>query len=204
MGMSLIYRNRTLYELAMLALYGRYYSARYEAIADLIPRGADVLDLCCGPATLYHRYLKQKNVTYRGLDINHHFVTDLVRRGISAEQWDLRDDRPLPRAGYVIMQASLYHFLPDAERVLERMLVAAGNQVIVAEPIKNLSSSKVPLVAYLSQRLTDSGAGAQANRFVEQTLDELAQLHGDLIHRSFLVPGGREKVYVFEKVACVV
>ena len=33
----------------MLALYGRHYGARYRAVADLIPDGSSVLDLCCGP-----------------------------------------------------------------------------------------------------------------------------------------------------------
>jgi len=35
MGVSLIYRSRTAYELAMLALYRSHYAERYEAIATL-------------------------------------------------------------------------------------------------------------------------------------------------------------------------
>jgi hypothetical protein len=204
MGVSLIYRNRIAYELVMLALYGRYYADRYEAIADLIPSGAEVLELCCGPGVLYDRYLRNKNVRYRGLDIGKKFVSDLARRGVAADQWDLRTDRALPHAEYVIMQASLYHFLPNAAPVLDRMLEAAEKEVILAEPIKNLATSSVPMIARLSSMLTDPGGGSSANRFVEGTLDALAARYSSLLRQSFLAPGGREKIYVFNKVAVAV
>jgi len=199
MGVSLIYRSRTAYELAMLALYRSHYVARYEAIANLIPSGADVLELCCGPGTLYSHYLKQKSVRYRGLDISKKFVSDLIQQCIVAEQWDLRSDRPLPGAAYVIMQGSLCQFLPNAAAVLGRMLEAARKEVILAEPIRNLASSRVPIIAYLSRKLTNPGTGAPANRFVEKTLDELVGRYENLLRQSFLIPGGREKIYVFDK-----
>jgi len=188
----------------MLALYRRYYSARYEAVADLIPSGAEVMELCCGPGILYDRFLRHKNVQYRGLDISKDFISDLIQRGVTAEQWDLHSDRPLPRAAYVVMQGSLYHFLPNAAPVLDRMLEAADKEVIIAEPIKNLSSSKIPMIARLSRKLTELRGGSSAGRFVEKTLDELAGRYGSLLRHSFLAPGGREKIYVFDKVAAAV
>jgi SAM-dependent methyltransferase len=201
MGVSLIYRSRIAYELVMLALYRSHYADRYEVMANLIPRGAEVLELCCGPGILYDRYLRNKNVRYRGLDSSKNFVSDLVRRGITAEHWDLRSSRPLPQAEYVVMQASLYHFLPNAAAVVDRMLRAAEKEVIIAEPIRNLVSSRVPIIARLSRNLTDAGAGPSASRFVEATLDQLAERYSGLVRQSFLAPGGREKIYVFEKVA---
>ena len=204
MGVSLIYRSRIAYEFAMLALYRRHYAGRYEAIAELIPRGAEVLELCCGPGILYDCYLRHKNVRYRGLDISENFVNDLRRRGVAAERWDLRGDRPLPRAEYLIMQASLYHFLPNASTILDRMLEAAGKEAIIAEPIRNLSSTKIPMIARLSRQLTDPGVGSSTNRFVEKTLDDLAEHYRSLLRESFLAPGGREKIYIFNKVAAAV
>src|SRR5258705_7630934 len=114
MATSLIYRNASVYELAMLLLYGRHYPSRYRAIADLIPAGSSVLDLCCGPALLHRRYLKHKSVQYTGLDINKVFIDRLNRQGGCGRICDLRSEEPLPSADYVIMQASLYHFLPGA------------------------------------------------------------------------------------------
>ena len=52
---SLIYRSATGYELLMRALYGRHYADRMRAVADEVPAGSSVLELCCGPATLYRR-----------------------------------------------------------------------------------------------------------------------------------------------------
>src|SRR5205085_806948 len=111
------------YELLMRALYGRHYSARMGAVADEVPPGSSVLELCCGPATLYRRFLRERAGSYVGVDVNAGFIAALRRRGIDALQLDLAArDGQLPSADVVIMQASLYHFLPRAERIVDRML----------------------------------------------------------------------------------
>jgi hypothetical protein len=110
---SLVYRSPFVYELVMRALYGRHYAARYRAVADLIPAGSSALDLCCGPGFLYERYLRPKGVSYTGLDLNPRFVDRVCRVGGRGLVWDLGEDQPLPPADSVVMQASLYQFLPD-------------------------------------------------------------------------------------------
>jgi len=87
---SLIYRSAHGYELLMRALYGRHYGARMQAVADQVPPGAGVLELCCGPGTLYERHLKQRAKSYIGLDVNARFVEALQARGVDARQRDLR------------------------------------------------------------------------------------------------------------------
>jgi SAM-dependent methyltransferase len=193
---SLIYRNSLLYEAVMALLYGRHYFARYRALAGLLPPQARVLDLACGPATLYYRYLRHRGVHYTGLDLNARFIRQLVRRGGHGEVWDLRSDRPLPAADYVIMQASLYHFLPDPALVVERMLAAASHQVIIAEPVRNLANSKLGFLAALARRLTNPGSGRPAERFTEATLDVFMARWARQVQDAFLIPGGREKIYV--------
>lgn len=193
---SLVYRNAVLYESAMLALYGRHYFARYRAIADLIPEHVSVLDVCCGPAHLYHRYLKRKGVQYCGLDINQRFIDRLRNHGGSGEIWDVASERELPLNDYVLMHASLYHFLTGPVSVIDRMLRGARRQVIIAEPIRNLADRNVPLLSRLARRHTDPGSGRQPNRFTEKTLDALFAPYRGRVARSFLIPGGREKVYV--------
>src|SRR6266513_1746540 len=143
----------------MRVLYGRYYASRYQKIAALIPDGATVLDLCCGPAQLYRQYLRSKKVEYRGLDINPRFIKQLQSENMEGQVWDLRENNQLPPADYVLMQASLYHFLPDTQPIIDRMLEAARRQVIIAEPIRNLSSSSVALVRRIARHLTKVGDG---------------------------------------------
>ena len=193
MSKSLIYRSARAYDFSMRVLYGRHYESRYQTIADLIPPRASVLDLCCGPGLLYSRYLRHTCRDYLGLDINPKFVDRVVALGGRGTVWDLQKNRALPPADYVIMQASLYHFLPDASPVIDRMLEAAGNQVIIAEPIRNLTTTKF---AWLARSLTDPGTGSHLHRFTESSLDAFLGAYGRQLTQSFLIAGGREKVYV--------
>jgi SAM-dependent methyltransferase len=197
--MQLIYKSSALYEIINWLLYGRHHRTRYRVIADLIPAGATVVDLCCGPATLYHRFLRKKNVRYTGLDVSPSFIDALNKRGGHGIVWDLRSDKPLPRADYVIIQGALYFFLPDPSSLIERMLAAANKEVIIAEAIRNLSSSAVPGISMMAKRLAGAAEGSEAVRFGEETLDQLFADHAPELKRSFKIPGGRDKVYVLRK-----
>ena len=181
----------------MRVLYGRHYADRMRAVAEQVPAGASVVELCCGPATLYRRYLRDRAGSYTGIDVNERFVAKLRRAGLDARSIDLGDgSQPLPEADVAIIQASLYHFLPDASRLLDRMLAAARELVIVSEPVRNLASSAVPLIGTLGRRAADPGVGGHGDRFTEATLDQLMRPYGDRVRSVFLIPGGREKVYV--------
>lgn len=198
MRTSVVYRSAVGYELLMRVLYGRHYGDRMRAVAEQVPDGASVLELCCGPGTLYMRYLRGRTSGYIGIDVNPRFVEQLTRRGVDARRLDLASSAgdPLPPADVAILQASLYHFLPAPERIVDRMLAAARDRVIVSEPIRNLASSQKPLVGRIGRRAADPGTGGHAQRFTEETLEDLMARYRERIQRSFLIPGGRERVYV--------
>jgi SAM-dependent methyltransferase len=195
---SLVYRSAGGYELLMRALYGRHYEDRMRFVAERVPPGASVLELCCGPGTLYLRHLSERVSRYVGLDVNERFVARLRRRGVDARLLDLSGDVRLPDADVAIIQASLYHFFPDPAPVIERMLAAAHDRVIVSEPIRNLASSPLPLVGSIGRRAADPGVGGHAHRFTEATLDELLERFRPLVLEALPIPGGREKVYVLD------
>jgi SAM-dependent methyltransferase len=197
--MELIYKSSALYDLVNWLLYGRHHHARYRVVADLIPAGSSVVDLCCGTATLYHRFLRDKHVRYTGLDMSESFVDALNRRGGHGVLWDLRSDKPLPPADYIVIQGALYFFLPNPNPLIERMLAAANKEVIIAEAIRNLSDSALPVVSSLSKRLAGSAQGSESARFTEETLDQLFAGYPPESKRSFKIPGGRDKVYVLNK-----
>jgi len=198
MATSIIYRSASAYELAMLLLYGRHYASRYRAIAELIPPGSSALDLCCGPAHLYHHYLQSKRVQYTGLDVNANFIARLNRRGGCGKVWDLRSEEALPSADYVIMQASLYHFLPDPSPVVDRMLQAARKRVIIAEPIRNLATSDSRLFSLLGRLFTNPGVGEHSLRFTEASLAHFFSGYGSRVAESSTIAGGREHLYVLD------
>jgi trans-aconitate methyltransferase len=194
---SLVYRSAAGYELLMRALYGRHYAARMRAVADQVPDGASVLELCCGPATMYLRHLRGRTSAYVGIDVNERFVARLRRRGVDARRLDLAaGSEPLPEADVVILQASLYHFLPHADRILDRMLAAARDRVIVSEPVRNLASSRVALIARVGRGAADPGVGGHGQRFTAESFAALMERYRERMTCSFPIPGGREQVYV--------
>jgi SAM-dependent methyltransferase len=195
MARSPIYRNAVLYELAMRLLYRSGYRRRQEAIAELVPFGVSVLEVCSGPGRLYLDYLRDKGITYVGLDLSEAFVRYLRTRGGRALVWDVRSATPLPPADWVVMQASLYQFLPDARPVVDRMLEAARQHVVIAEPVHNLAAGGGP-AGWLAAKATDPGTGPQSHRFDEASLAELFAPYEPRIERSFSLPGGREKAYL--------
>ena len=182
----------------MLLLYGRYYSTRYRMLADLIEPQTSIVDLCCGPGILYERYLRSKGVSYTGIDINERFIQRLNRIGTRGLLCDLREATTLPEADYVVIQASLYHFLPQPNRLVDQMLSAARKNVIVAEPIHNVATQRIPVLTSLAKTLTDPGSGLQEERFTEESLDEFFSHYRAEVVKSFVIPGGREKVYVLK------
>jgi SAM-dependent methyltransferase len=196
---SLVYRSARAYELLMRALYGRHYDDRLRAVAEQVPHGSEVLELCCGPGTLYLRHLRGRVRSYVGMDVNDRFVQALRARGVDARVLDLRAAvEPLPPADAVLMQASLYHFLPDAAPIVDRMLRAARERVVISEPVRNLTSSELPVLARLGASAADPGVGGHAQRFTAASLAELMQQFRPRQLAAFPIPGGREMVYVLD------
>jgi len=195
---SIIYRFSWLYKAVMFLLYRDGYRERSQALAALIPEGASVVDLCCGPATLYFDHLQSRRVSYTGLDINTGFVESASARGAKTMVWDISGNTPLPKADYLIMQASLYHFLPDPHPVVDRMLEAAKKNVLLTEPVRNVADSSNPAWAWLARKLTNPGTGDQPRRFNAQLLDEFLAPYraaGRLVD-TYPIAGGRERLCV--------
>jgi SAM-dependent methyltransferase len=199
---SLVYRSAWGYGLAMRVLYGRYYAARDAAVAAHVPDGTSVLELCCGPARLYERELRGRVGSYVALDASERFVARLRRRGVDARRADVATAE-LPVADVVVMQASLYHFLPSAEAMVQRMRAAARGSVIIAEPVRNLASSRLGLVARLGAGAAATAEGAQAQRFDADSLAAL--LRGPALAGAVTfhapIAGGREHLYVLRGTA---
>jgi hypothetical protein len=179
----------------MRLIYGGGFAARYRAISDLVPDGADVFEACAGDAYLYQHYLGPRGIRYRGGEFNAGFIAHARSRGIAMERFDLRQDE-VPRADIVILHASLYQFMPDHVQVVGRLLAAARQTLIISEPVRNLSSSRWALVRWIAKRSADPGSGHKAQRFDEASLDAFFAAHyADRVQHQALIAGGREKIY---------
>jgi hypothetical protein len=198
---SLIYSHPAVYQLLMRVIYGGGFAARYQALSDLIPDGADVFEACAGDAYLYQHHLKARGIQYRAGEYNEGFIAHARARGIPMERFDLRSD-PVPVADIVVLHASLYQFMPEHAAIVGRLLGAARRTLIVSEPVRNLSSSPNPLIRWLAQRSADPGSGHKQQRFDEASLDAFfAEHYAGAIEQSALIPGGREKIYCLRGMA---
>ena len=197
---KLIYRSPKLYSTAMRVLYGSEFRERSRIVADLIDPRSSVVDLCCGPGYLYRDFLREKQVSYTGIDASEEFVAAVRAHGAIGIRADLHDiEAPLPAADFVVMQASLYHFLPSPEFLIERMLNAARLQVIISEPIRNLSTSNSPIIRTIAFAISGGPSKGSQRRFNEETLDALFERYRDHIQRALYTPSKREKIFVLSK-----
>ena len=171
---SPIYRDPRLYRAVLRTLYGDALAARERIVARLVRPGSVVADVACGDAGIRRRL---RGVRYVGLDVSPTFVRALQRSGVEAIQSDAsRGDLPIV-ADYVLLLGSLYQFLPDADRILDRLARSARTAVVVAEPFRNLAQSANPVVAALARRATDPGVDAATARFDEASLRALFVRH---------------------------
>ena len=193
---SPIYWSATGYDLVMRALYGQSYARLYADVAALIPEGASVTDVCCGTARLYRDFLRHRGCRYIGLDHNPILVRAVRRAGVDARVFDVRRDQA-PRADYVVMCSSLYHFFESRNETLATLLNAAGEAVIVSEPVRNLTSHPFPPIKLVATWLTNPGRGTAEARFNPQTFRAFAGDNGasGYFHES----SDRQAIAVFRR-----
>lgn len=194
---SPIYNFPFLYHMVMRLLHGAHFESRYRIVTELVPEGSSVVELCAGDAYLYTRHLKAKRVDYLGLDNSPAFVRSAIRRGIPFRAFDVYTD-VVPPADVVIMQASLCQFSEIAEMLVNRMLNAARQTVLIAEPIRNLTTSSNPLLATVSRWLTKPHGARQDHsfRFDERSLAAFFQRFPSY-ERALFDEGHREMIGVF-------
>ena len=73
--------------------------------------------------------------------------------------------------------------------------------MIVAEPVRNLASSRLGVVARLGARGAATQRGAQAQRFDAASLQALMAGFGTAVVFQGPIPGGRGHVYVLSGTA---
>jgi SAM-dependent methyltransferase len=193
---SPIYWSATGYDLVMRALYGRSYARLYADVAALIPDGASVTDVCCGSGRLYREFLRGRGCRYVGLDYNPILVRAVQRAGGDARVFDIRREQP-PRADFVVMCSSLYHFFSERNEVLGTLLDAADKAVILSEPVRNLTSHPFPPIKFAATLLTNPGAGSFESRFNPETFRNFARDNGasDYFHEA----SDRQAIAVFRR-----
>jgi len=189
-----VYWHPLIYRAAMKAVYGGCFEKRYALIAAEIPDGAQVDDFCCGDASLYFDYLRRRSIRYRGFDLNPVFVRWLRRRGVEACVFDLETD-PVPSGQILVLQASLYQFIPGQRKILDKLFSSGHERIIIAEPVSNLSQSHSRLLRGLARLATATDKGARPDRFEREQLLDLFRQYSV----SRVIDADRELIGIFER-----
>ncbi len=194
---SPVYWHPAIYHRLMKILYGNYFEARYKSIADLIPDYATVTEVCAGDAYLFKNYLKIKNVKYTGLDINSSFVKHGQKNNIQIFEFDLLKDE-VPVSDYIIIQASLYQFIPEHEFIVRKLLASTKKTLLIVEPIRNLALSSNRVVAFIAKYSANPGENHKIHRFNRETLMAFFRQFEEF-ESTKEIEGGRELIGIFRK-----
>jgi hypothetical protein len=179
----------------MRLLRGRDLESRYWSVADLIPTGASVVELCCGCGYLYEKFLRGRVSGYLGIDLLPSMLARLQRRGVPVRCANVLETE-IPAADYIVMLGSLYHFREHASEVISRM--ARSGTGIVLEPVHNLSQSRCALVKQLACAMSFIGGTSSDFRFDEESLAEAFRRADVTVLRRENVLGGSYVLHVFK------
>lgn len=165
---SLIYSSPLLLGLLLRIKYGRYYHYRLKRVAQEVPEGARVVDLCCGDCAVYLQYLHKKGVDYLGIDINSRMARLVNEKGARVIVADVRTYN-IPPCDVLLCLGSLYQFSNELTHMFQSAQQVA-DKIVLLEPVENMACSKNALIANLAARMTDFGEGPVSFRFQEDAL----------------------------------
>ncbi|MGZ3883096.1 MAG: hypothetical protein ACXVP0_00080 [Bacteroidia bacterium] len=196
---SPIYWHPKLYQTAIKCSFGSHYAARYSALKKHIPKNAQLLELCMGDAFFYLNHLSGMPLSYSCADVNPVFIRAAKRRGLNAFPLDLFRD-PVPQSDYILIQGSLYHFIPDQLAMVQKLLKASNKQLIISEPVDNMSNSSSSFKAALAGCLSKARTGQSRIKFTAETLKESFAPLKDQVAVWEESPGNKEVIIVLNKI----
>ena len=106
-----------------------------KAIAQLVPKGARVLDLGCGDGALLEHLVRERGCTGYGVELDDANVLACTRRGVNVLQLNLEDGLAIfgDNSFDVVLQIDTLQHLRNAEVMLQET-ARIGKQGVVAFP----------------------------------------------------------------------
>jgi len=162
-------------------------------IADLVTRGARVLDLGCGDGELLAHLQREKAANGYGLEIDPDMITACIAKGVSVIEKDLDEglaDFPTSSFDFVVMTETLQAVRRPSE-LLDEML-RIGRECIVTFPnfghwqcrLFLASRGRMPIARHLPHRWYDT---PNIHLCTFEDFERLCMEKGLVIRRRFVV-----------------
>jgi len=181
---SITYWHPFIYKILMKLLFRKSYKARYTEIANLIKNNSSVIDICCGDAQLYS-FLKNKNIKYTGIDFNNVFLNHLRKKKIDVIHMDINQEKIPIKADYVVLQSSLYQFIPNHLQIIRKLLDVTQKYLIIQETVVSYTQSSNLLLSIIGKILNNPGDGYKTQRLDKQNLlKDLESMKNKIILRK--------------------
>ena len=155
----------------MKLLFRESYNSRYLEITNLIENNSSVIDVCCGDAKLYE-FLKKKNVKYTGIDFSNTFYNYLKKKKIDIINLNIKTEKIPIKADYVVIQSSLYQFIPNHVEIVKKLLEVSKKYLIIQETVESFTTSSNKLLSLLGKILNNPGDGYKTKRLNRKMLLE--------------------------------
>lgn len=191
-----VYWRGWVYDLFLWVVYRARPMARFRAVAEEIPDGASVLDLCAGTG-MFARALAGRGIQYTAIDINPRFVSELARTGLNVRCGDVTRE-PFGTHDVVTMNSSLYHFGPTPDALVRKMVDASRHKAVILEPVHNLADARLPLLARVARASATVDGVSPEFHFTRDTfVDAMRRIDP----RVSVQPegGGRDMLAVFRR-----
>lgn len=149
----------------MQLLYKGNYYGRFKRVTKHI-QGNRVVELCFAD-TCVARFCRRNRIEWIGYDINKTFVDRACSLGYNAVCGDV-EQLVFAQADTCIICGSFYQFLGAEETLLRKMLASAPN-IIISEPVFNLSQRN-DNIGRIARRSTAVNNKAHSFRYTEKTI----------------------------------
>lgn len=178
---SITYWHPFLYKILMKLLFRGSYNSRYLEIANIIENNSSVIDVCCGDAKLYE-FLKKKNIKYTGVDFSRTFYNFLKKKKIDIINMDIKNEKIPIKADYVVIQSSLYQFIPNHIDLVKKLLAVSKKYLIIQETVKSYTTSSNKLLSIIGKFLNNPGDGYKTERLDrKKLLNDLNRINNKII-----------------------
>jgi hypothetical protein len=105
----------------------------------------------------------------------------------------------IPKTDYILMQGSLYHFIPEEKNLIQKLLEACNKEIIISESVDNLSNSESKIKSFLAEQFSKAKTGQSKLKFTTKTLSETFSEFKNQIKVWEEEPDSKEIIIVLKK-----